>query len=412
MGADQATGRRTDREQVIDRLTRRFDHQDPELSIEIVNDVYRNLLAGCPVQRTDAHGGYIYVTRYADIVEVSKKTGTYSSAQGVRCPRQADAPLSIPAETDKPLHSEYRKLFLNVLSPPKVREAEPFLRELTEGLVRDYVAGPQQDFVQDVAVQLPIRAVGALVGIDLKASGEMQRHVEGILAHYGKPEALNALNALSAMAQMEIDERRATPRSDYLTTLVNTEVDGRLLTDDELQNMLRTFMFAGFETTAHMIGSIMFYLAEHPDIQQRVRGDDDALMNFVEEALRLFPPVHTMFRTVVQPAKLRDAGLQPGEVVGMLYGAGNRDPEKFENPDLFDMDRPNVRSHLSFGFGAHLCAGSQLARTEMWTLLRVLRDYPPFSLGGPVKFLPHLMGGQMMGPEHLPISFNVSEGQS
>ena len=396
MAADQATGTRTDHAQVIERLTKRFDHQDPELSIEVVNDLYRNLLSGCPVQRTDAHGGFTYLTRYADIVEVSKKPGIYSSAQGVRCPRQANAPLSIPAETDKPLHTEYR----------------PFLRELTEGLVRDYVAGPQRDFVQDVAVQLPIRAVGALVGIDLKASSEMQRHVEAILAHYGKPEALGALDALSAMAQLEIDERRAKPRNDYLTILVNTRIDGRLLSDDELQNMLRTFMFAGFETTAHMIGSIMLYLAEHPDIQQRVREDDDALMNFVEEALRLFPPVHTMFRTVVEPAKLRDTPLQPGEVVGLLYGAGNRDPEKFETPDMFDMDRPNVRNHLSFGFGAHLCAGSQLARTEMWTLLRVLRSYPPFSLAGPVTFLPHLMGGQMMGPEHLPISFNVSEGQN
>jgi cytochrome P450 len=396
------------RQQVVDRLVQGFDHQDPELSIDVVNVVYRGLLGGPQVHRAEAHGGVAYLTRYADIVEVSKKPQVYCSGQGVRCPRQANAPLSIPAETDRPLHTEYRKLFLNVMSPPRVRDAEPYLRELTEGLMRDYVAGPQSDFVQDVAVQLPIRAVSALVGLDLAASDEMQRHAEAILEHYGKPEALAGLNGLSAIAKAEIDERRARPRDDYLTTLVNTEIQGRPLTDDELQNMIRTFMFAGFETTAHMIGSMMLYLAEHPDMQLRVRQDDTALENFVEEALRLFLPVHTMFRTVVVPAKLGNTEMKPGEVVGMLYGAANRDPERFENPDDFDIDRPDVRQHLSFGFGAHLCAGSQLARTEMWVLLKVLRSYPPFALGGPVKFLPHLMGGQMMGPEHLPISFNTT----
>ena len=409
MSADQSTNAQADTEQVIDRLTKRFDHQDPELSPEVLNDVYRGLLKGPPVHRSEAHGGVSYLSRYADVVAVEKNTKVFSSAQGVRCPRQANSPLSIPAETDKPMHSAYRRLFLDVLSPPKIRDAEPFLRELTEGLVRDYVAGPQEDFCQNVAVQLPIRAVGELVGLDLISSGEMQRHVEAILAHYGKPEALEALHGLSAIAQKEIDARRANPRDDYLTTLVNSEVDGRLLTDDELQNMMRTFMFAGFETTAHMIGSMMLYLAEHQDVQMRVREDDDALMNCVEECLRLMPPVQTMFRTTTEPTCLRDTDLPAGEMVGLLYAAANRDEAQFENPEQFDMDRPNVRKHLAFGFGQHLCAGSHLARREMHILLEVLRDYPPFTLGGPVKLLPHLMGGQMMGPEHLPISFNTTQ---
>ena len=410
MSAEQSTGATTDHEQVVDRLVQRFDHHDPQLGIDVVNDVYRGLLQGPPVQRTEAHGGFTYLTRYADIVEISKNPGIYSSAKnGVRHPSQANGPRSIPAETDRPLHSEYRKLFLNVLSPPRVRDAEPFLRKLTEDLVRDYVAGPQEDFAQEVAVQLPIRAVGSLVGWDLRSSEAMQRHVETMQHNYGKPEALEALNALGAIAQLEIDERRARPRGDYLTTLVHAEVGGKLLTDDELQNILRSFIFAGFETTAHMIGSMMVYLAEQPELQQRIREDGTALANFVEEATRLFLPVHTMFRTVVKPTRLRDTELQPGEVVGLLYGAANRDPEKFENPEQFNLDRPNVRQHLSFGFGAHLCAGSQLARTEMIMLLQVLREYPPFTLGGPVKYPPHLLGGQMLGPELIPISIKTTE---
>ncbi|MFN3472584.1 MAG: cytochrome P450 [Blastomonas sp.] len=411
MGADQATAMATrpEHHQVVDRLTKRFDHQDPQLSPDVLNDVYRGLLDGPAIHQSDVHGGVAYLTRYDDVVAVEKNTQVFSSAQGVRCPRQANQPLSIPAETDKPMHTEYRRLFLNVLSPPQVRKAEPFLRELTEALVRDYVAGPQDDFCQNVATQLPIRAVGELIGLDLHSSGEMQKHVEALLLHYGKPEALQALNGLTQIAQVEIDARRANPRDDYLTALTTAKVDGRLLTDEELQNMMRTFMFAGFETTAHMIGSMMLYLAEHPDVQKRVREDDQALINCVEECLRFLPPVQTMFRTVTTSTCLRDVELAQGDTVGLLYAAANRDAAKFENPDAFDIDRSNARLHLSFGFGQHLCAGSHLARREMHILLEVLRDYPPFTLGGPVTMLPHLMGGQMMGPEHLPISFKTTE---
>ena len=113
MSAERRTEVHINREQIVARLVKRFDHQDPQLSIDVVNDVYHGLLDGPPVQRTDAHGGFTYLTRYADIVEVSKNPKIFSSAQGVRCPRQANAPLSIPAETDRPLHTEYRKLFLN-----------------------------------------------------------------------------------------------------------------------------------------------------------------------------------------------------------------------------------------------------------------------------------------------------------
>jgi cytochrome P450 len=294
---------------------------------------------------------------------------------------------------------------MDVLSAPKVRAAEPFLRELTNKLLRDYVAGPQDNFSQHVAVQLPIRAVGTLVGWDLSASDEMQGHALAILEHYGEAGAVDAVRKLSAIAQAEIDARRANPRDDYLTVLINAKVEGRQLTDDELQNIVRTFIFAGFETTAHMIGSLMAYLAQQPELQERIRTDDAALANFVEEALRMFPPVQTMFRTVVTPTELHGVQLPPGEAVGLLYAAANRDPKKFEHPEKLDVDRANAFEHVSFGFGIHRCAGSQLARAEIRILLEELRQYPPFTLGGPVVFRPHLMGGQMMGPERLPISF-------
>jgi cytochrome P450 len=404
MSAECPAGKANHKE-TVDRLVRRFDHHDPELSVEVLNDVYDGLLAGPQVQRTEAHGGFSYVTRYEDICEVSRNPQTFCSGKGVRFPRQTGTPLAIPPEIDRPLHTEYRKLFMDVLSAPKVRAAEPFLRELTNKLLRDYVAGPQDNFSQHVAVQLPIRAVGTLVGWDLNASDEMQGHALAILEHYGKAEAVDAVRKLSAIAQAEIDARRVNPRDDYLTVLINAKVEGRQLTDDELQNILRTFIFAGFETTAHMIGSLMAYLAQQPELQERIRTDDAALANFVEEALRMFPPVQTMFRTVVTPTELHGVQLPPGEAVGLLYAAANRDPKKFEHPEKLDVDRANAFEHVSFGFGIHRCAGSQLARAEIRILLEELRQYPPFTLGGPVVFRPHLMGGQMMGPERLPISF-------
>ena len=210
---------------------------------------------------------------------------------------------------------------------------------------------------------------------------------------------------LGGVALREVQDRRANPRDDYMTTLVQTSIDGRPLTDAELVNTIQAFILAGFETTAHAIANLMLRLGERPDLQERLRTDVDARAAAIEEALRLFPPAHTMFRTVTEETTVDDTTFEPGDKVALLFAAANRDASIFPDPEVFDIDRPNLRQHLSFGFGVHHCVGAPLARAEMRVLLEALADLPPFELTGEPEYSPNLMLGQIIGVEHLPLRF-------
>lgn len=391
----------------VDQFIERFDHHDPALTADVLDDVYDGLLSSSRMPWTDAHGGVRLVPHWDDINAVERNCPVFSSAQGVLHPPQDHRPKVIPLEMDRPEHPAMRKLFTDILGAPRVKHAEPYLRNLAEKVVAEFCEGDDDDFVEAVAVQLPIRAIGHLLGWEEAASVEIQANATMMFEHYGTPEAMDAAMEVGRLYQAQIDDRRANPRDDYLTSLLHREVDGRLLTDEELRNIVQTFIFAGFETTSHAIGSTVYYLAQHPEVQDLLRESPGKIINTVEEGLRLFPPVHNMFRTVVEPATMHDVDLAPGDVVALLYGAANTDPEKFECPHEFQVDRANAQQHLAFGVGPHFCAGAPLARAEIRLLLEVLTTYPNYELAGTPQHLPHLIAGQMMGLKYLPLRFTA-----
>lgn len=389
---------------VVQRLLDNFDHHDPALDHDALEGVYRRLASECPVSHSDAHGGFTVVASYDDIVYIEKTCSVFSSAEGVLHPASGHG-RSIPIEFDPPEHTAYRRLFMDVLSAPQVRRIEPNLRELTDRLLDTYLAGSDPDFIQHVAVQLPIRAVGNLLGLGESEAERAQTFGETVLENFGQPKMLEAMQKLDAFARATFDDRRANPRDDYLTKLVQTDFDGRALTDDELSNILRTFFFAGFETTARAIGSIVHHLAVDADLQQQIREWPELINAALEEGLRMLPPVTTMFRTVTEPVALGGEDLSAGDKLVLMFGAANRDPSKFETPNDFRVDRENVRPHLSFGIGNHYCAGAPLARAEIRILLEALAARPPFRLEGEPHWLPRLMMGQVMGIDYLPLRF-------
>jgi cytochrome P450 len=391
---------------VDDRLVRNFDHLDPALDYPVLDAVYRGLSEGPPVTTTTSHGGFALVCGHAEILEVEKDWATYSSAGGVLHPPHEGRSRNIPTEYDPPEHTAYRKLFMDVLSVPRVRRIEPFLRDLTETVVREFVDSEEFDFVAGVAVQLPIRAIGSLLGWGESASKDIQAFATSMLEHLGTPKMAEAIQSFAALALAEIEDRRTNPRDDYMTSLIQLDFDGRPLTDAELLIMMQTFAFAGFETTAHAIGSLVHHLALHPELQDRLREQPQMVDNVVEEGLRMFLPVHTMFRTVTCPAQVGGVELDQDDRLVLMFGVANRDTSVFEDPHEFVADRANARSHLAFGIGTHYCAGAPLARAEMRILLDVLRAYPNYALAGEPRYLPQLMMGQMQGVDYLPLAFD------
>lgn len=200
-----------------------------------------------------------------------------------------------------------------------------------------------------------------------------------------KPEvAARASAALYDYFDALLKRRRSEPeKQDIISLLLSAELDGRPLTHEELQSYCYLLFLAGLDTTAWAIRSSLWHLAQHPEDQAMLRQDPDAVPLAVEEFLRTMSPVQAMARTVTREVEVRGVAIPEGERIVLAYGAANRDPETFDNPDDVVLDREPNR-HLSFGVGIHRCLGSNLGRREVVVALQeLLRLMPPFELAEP-----------------------------
>jgi cytochrome P450 len=166
-------------------------------------------------------------------------------------------------------------------------------------------------------------------------------------------------------------DRRRARRDDLVSDLLDAEVDGQRLNEDELVAFLFLLLAAGFETTQHVLSASIRILADRPELVSRLRGEPASIPAFVEEALRFEPPAHGVVRLTLAEASVRGVQIPPGSPVLLLLGSANRDELQFEDPDRFDMDRKQ-RASLSFGHGIHTCLGATLARTEARIMLEEL----------------------------------------
>jgi cytochrome P450 len=172
----------------------------------------------------------------------------------------------------------------------------------------------------------------------------------------------------------ELDERRAAPRDDMLSVLVQPDPDEGAMTNAELVWFIRELMVAGNETTTKLITDMVLRLSDQPEQWHRLHADPARATVMVEEGLRLASPAQGMFRRVTQPVTLGGVPLPEGAVVFLSFISANRDEAVFESPDEFNPDRPHVRHHLSFGQGIHACLGNVLARMEATAVLRELAE--------------------------------------
>jgi cytochrome P450 len=164
----------------------------------------------------------------------------------------------------------------------------------------------------------------------------------------------------------KIDARRASPTDDLLSDIVHARVEGeRPLDDAEILSIAQQLMVAGNETTTHALAGGVVHLAQHPDAQARVRANPQVIPNMIEEVLRLDTPTAGMWRVIKRDCTLGEHSFRAGEMVMLRYAAANRDPARFPDPDRFDPERANARTHLAFGRGIHMCVGNMLSRKEM-----------------------------------------------
>jgi cytochrome P450 family 144 len=362
--------------------------RDGRLGIELFDDefiqdpypLYERMLASGPVHPIGDSGFYAVcswdavtdaVSRPQDFSSNLTATMTYQDGKvGSFVMGELGGDIQALATADDPAHAAHRKLLVPQLAARRISTLEPFIVETAQRLWDEGAQSGTIEWMSAMANRLPMMIVGRLIGVPDVDIEQLVRWgyastqvVEGLVG----PDELTAAGVAVIELSGYINEhfRRATadPHDNLLGDLATARAAGELAEVAAL-NMMITLFSAGGESTASLIGSAAHVLAARPDIQQQVRENPEVLGAFLEEVLRYEPPFRGHYRHVVNDTMLSGVDLPQGSRLVLLWGAANRDPSHFHDPNTFRLDRTGGKGHISFGKGAHFCVGATLARLE------------------------------------------------
>ncbi|AKS30879.1 cytochrome P450 [Mycolicibacterium goodii] len=285
------------------------------------------------------------------------------------------------ATADEPAHTAHRKALLPQLAAKRIRAFEPFITDTANTLWHSNLHDGRIEWMSAVANRLPMMIVGRIIGVPDADIDKLVRWgysatqvVEGLVSEDQLAQAGVAVMELAGYITELFRHAAKDPQDDLLGDLVTACAAGEM-DEPTAQAMMIILFGAGGESTASLIGSAAWVLATRPDLQQHVRSRPESLGAFLEEVLRLEPPFRGHYRHVVRDTALGGVDLPAGSRLLLLWGAANRDPSHFDDPDEFRLDRPGGKGHLSFGKGAHFCVGAALARLEARVVLRHLLEH-------------------------------------
>jgi len=358
--------------------------------------------------------GFWAVTRYDDVVTVSRDAATFSSHAGGSM--LADSPPEFLAgmrlmmlNMDPPQHTKLRALVNKGFTPRMVAERQGRIRDLARQIVDAVAPRGACDFVADVAGELPSYVIAELVGIPLDDGRRLYALTERMHTTTRTPEGMaDAQAAVGAMMAYAADLRAAKaarPGDDLASALLAAEVDGARLSDLEFNLFFMLLVNAGGDTTRNLVGGGMLTLLRQPAELARLRADPASLGSAVEEMLRYQSPVQHFRRTATRDTAIGGRAIAAGQKVVVFYTSANRDEARFTLPDRFDVGRtPN--EHLAFGGGGtHFCLGASLARLEIGAMFaEVLARLDAIELDGPIEWLPSIF---INGPRHMPVRFTA-----
>ena len=339
--------------------------------------------------------GFWAVTRHEDVKRCSLDWRTFSSERGATfIPTQEELALESLRLTilnmDPPRHERYRRLVSRGFTPRMIRKLVEEIERRAARVVDEVCEKGEAEFVEEIAAQVPVQMICEMIGLEKDLWPQMFEASNQLIGSRDDPDYQELPGGPTAAA-MEVyalcdavaADRRANPRDDIMTLLVQAEIEGEKLDDAELNLFFITLIVAGNETTRNLINHSMLALIDHPDQAQRLRDQPELWDSAVEEMLRWGSSIHNFRRTATQDTELRGVPIKEGDKVVLYYASANRDEDVFADPHTFDIGRtPN--DHLAFGGGGvHFCLGASLARAEIRATMRQLVErLPDLELAG------------------------------
>ncbi|MBL8630395.1 MAG: cytochrome P450 [Rhodospirillaceae bacterium] len=357
--------------------------------------VYDALRAEAPVYfhpGSDKQPSFWVLTRYDDVVAVSRNNTQFSSARGFRLPtdRKLDLAPEVRASLantilalDPPKHMDFRKLLNPSFMPSALKNLEQALEIHTDELIGSLCAGETIEFVENVAAIIPIKAICRILGVPQEDEDKVFEWTNRLVGT-DDPEYSPTLEQTNAAFQEVfsysrwlLQKRKADPQNDLLTTVACAEIDGKSIDDATRDGFCMTLLAAGNETTRNSLTGSIWALTNNRDARSYLNSFPEKLPETVDEFVRHITPVIQMMRTALEDVVVGGQVIKAGERVVMLYGAANRDPAVFSNPHQLDLTRENAKKHLAFGIGIHHCLGAKPAAMQIRSILsRLLQRFP------------------------------------
>ncbi|ULE33285.1 cytochrome P450 [Mycobacterium sp. IDR2000157661] len=305
-------------------------------------------------------------------------------------------------------HWQHRNLVSAAFKTRSLARWEPeVVRPVVTGLIDEIIDRGKADLVGDFTLEFPTRVISKLLGLpDEDLSWFRQRAVELISYHVKYERAFEASAALKDYFLQQIEKRRSAPTEDIIGDLVSADIDGEKLGDEAIYSFLRLLLPAGLETTYRSSGNLLYLLLTHPEQFRAVQSDRDLIAAAIEEGLRYETPLTTVQRYAAEDTELEGVGLPAGSVIDVCIGSANRDENRWERSEEFDIFRKRV-PHISFAAGEHTCMGLHLARVETRVALECLLDRLT-DITLVTDDDPHIWGQPFRSPTALPVTFRAT----
>jgi cytochrome P450 len=354
-------------------------------------------------------GDTYFVVTYADVERILRDESTFSARPSGEAMREVMGWTILGMDGAE--HLRHRSLVAQAFRPKLLKRWEDeLIRPLVHELIDRFAGDGKAELVRQLLLTYPMQVIARILGVPGEDASQFEQWGVWIIASAIAPErGLEASQAMRDYLVPLLAERRRQPADDIISQLVRAELDGEVLSDEEILPFLLLLLPAGGETTYRATGNLLYGLLTHPEQLDAVRRDRTLLRPAIDEALRWEPPLLILAREAIADTEVAGVPIPRGSHIAISQGAANRDPAFVADPDRFDISRGS-RAHLSFGNGPHMCLGMHLARMEMTIVTDVLLDRLPNVRLDPAAMAaaepPSIRGMAFRSPTALPVLFD------